>query len=123
MSTDDIDSHVLLSVVEHVFLPPKLAPRLPQFQHATESAQRETNVTLCHILIQAARDFSQGLSSLQQSLWARIIKMMESIYSTAKSPQVEAELTNTLSNLTIGGGLDSPPVCCIVVHLRFQMSS
>ncbi len=122
MSTDDIDSHVLLSVVEHVFLPPKHAKcTLPR--HATEKVERETDVTLCHVLIQAAREFFQGLSPLQQSLWARLIKMMESIHSTAKSPLVEAELTNTLSNLVTGGELESPHMFYIVVHLRFQMSS
>ena len=41
----DIDSEVLRSVVEHVFLPPKL----PQ-----ADAERGTNMALCHILIDAA---------------------------------------------------------------------
>ncbi len=108
----DIDSDVLLSVVEHVFLPPKLPQEAP-----TEEAERETNVALCHILIQAARAFSQGLSPLRQSLWARMIKMMGSIYRTARAPLVEAELAGALSGLAMGGAPQFPRV--VVSSLTF----
>ncbi|KAH9033550.1 hypothetical protein EDB85DRAFT_1890221 [Lactarius pseudohatsudake] len=104
---NDIDSDVLLSVVEHVFLPPKLPQEAP-----TEEAERETNVALCHILIQAARTFSQGLSPLRQSLWARMIKMMGFIYQAARSPLVEEELTGALSGLAMGD--------VSVMHVRAQ---
>ena len=97
----DIDSDVLLSVVEHVFLPPKLPQEAP-----TEEAERRTNVVLCHILIEAARAFSQGLSPFQKSLWAQMIKMMGSIYQAARAPLEEAELAGTFSELVIGGGLE-----------------
>ncbi|KAH8997132.1 hypothetical protein EDB86DRAFT_3043676 [Lactarius hatsudake] len=104
---NDIDSDVLLSVVEHVFLPPKLPQEAP-----TEEAERETNVALCHILIQAARTFSQGLSPLRQSFWARMIKMIGSIYWAARAPLVEAELTGALSGLAMGD--------VFVMHVRAQ---
>src|SRR6266404_7158750 len=99
----DIDSDVLLSVVEHVFLPPKL-PQTAQ----TKDAERATNVALCHILMEAAQAFSDGLSKspLRQSLWARMIKMMSSLYWAAKSPLGEAELKGTLSELVIQGRLE-----------------
>ncbi|KAH9056702.1 hypothetical protein EDB87DRAFT_1687037 [Lactarius vividus] len=103
----DIDPDVLLSVVEHIFLPPKLPQEAP-----TEEAERETNVALCHILIQAARTFSQGLSPLRQSLWVRMIKMMGSIYQAAKAPLVEAELAGSLSRLAMGD--------VFVMHVRAQ---
>ena len=98
----DIESDVLLSVVEHVFLPPKLPQTAP-----TKDAECATNVALCHILIEAAQAFSEGLSEspLRQSLWARMIKMIRSIYWAAKSPLSEAELKGTLSDLVIQGGL------------------
>src|SRR6266404_9474282 len=95
----DIDSEVLLSVVQHVFLPPNLPQRTP-----TEDAERATNVALCHILIQAAQAFSEGLSEL--SLCARMIKMLRSIHRAAKSPLGEAELKGTLSDLVVEGGLE-----------------
>src|SRR6266702_1043902 len=118
MSLHDFDSEVLLSVVGHVFLPPKL----PQ-QARTEEAERGTNVALCHILIQAAQAFSQCLSPFQQLLWAHMLKMMESMYWTAKGPLVEAELKGTFSDLAVGGGFELLPACRIIVYLHFQMSS
>ncbi|KAH9061808.1 hypothetical protein EDB83DRAFT_2506594 [Lactarius deliciosus] len=75
-SLHDFDSHVLLSVIEHVFLPPKLPQQAP-----TEEAERGTNMALCHILIQAARAFSRFLSPSQQLSWTHMIKMMESMWA------------------------------------------
>ena len=115
----DIDSDDLLSVVQHVFLPPELPQRA-----RTGYAERATNVALCHILIEAAQAFSEGLaeSPLRQSLWARMIKMLRSIYSAAKSPLGEVELKGTLSGLVIEGGLELLSGHCITVHCCFQMS-
>ena len=114
----DFDSKVLLPVVEHVFLPPKLPQRA-----LTDEAERETNVALCHILIQAAQAFSRGLSPSQQLLWAPMIKMMESVHWAAKGPQVESELEGTFTNLAVGGEFGLPPARYIMTHLHFQMSS
>ena len=97
----DIDSDTLLSVVEHVFLPPKLPQEAP-----TEEAERHVNVALCHTLIHAARAFFKGLSPLRHPLWTRMIKMMGSLYQTASVPMVEAELVDTLSDLVMGGALE-----------------
>ena len=97
----DIDSDILLSVVEHVFLPPELPQEAP-----TEDDERSTNAALCNFLIQAARTFSPGLSPVQQSLWTRMTKMMETIYRTARAPLVEADLVGVLSDLTVGGALE-----------------
>jgi hypothetical protein len=107
LHTTDIDSETLLSVVEHVFLPPKLPQEAP-----TEEAERRADVALCHILIQASRPFLNGLSPLRKSLWARMIKMMGSLYQAARAPRVEAELVRVLSNLVIGG---APELACAVV--------
>ncbi|KAH9019485.1 hypothetical protein EDB85DRAFT_2294152, partial [Lactarius pseudohatsudake] len=103
----DIGSDVLLSVVEHVFLPPKV----PQ-EAQTEKAERETNVSLCYILIQVARVFSQGLSPLQRSSWAHMINMMGYIYRTVREPLVEAELAGALSGFDVGD--------VFVMHVRAQ---
>ena len=119
-----IDSDVLLSVVEHVFLPPKLPQKAP-----TEEAERGTQVALCNILIQAARTFSQDLSPIRRSLWARMIKMTGSIHRTAEAPLTEGELVGTLSDLGMGGALNfaratvssltfTPDV--FVMHIRAQ---
>ncbi|KAH9169131.1 hypothetical protein EDB89DRAFT_2231510 [Lactarius sanguifluus] len=122
----DIGSDVLLSVVEHVFLPPKL----PQ-EALTEKAEREINVSLCYVLIQVARVFSQGLSPLQQSSWAHMINMMGYIYRAVRAPLVEAEPAGALSGLNVGGALEFPrtgPLChrssspsdVFVMHVRAQ---
>src|SRR6266404_6782658 len=107
-----VDPRVLLSVVENVFLPPKL----PQYA-------QEIDVALCQTLIQTAQAFFQGISPIQQSLWTRMIKMMESIYQTAKSPPGKTELKGTFSNLTAGGTPQLLSSQCITVHLRFRCLS
>jgi hypothetical protein len=96
---------VLLSVVEHVFLPPKL----PQYAPSEED-ERRTNEALCHILIQAAAAFSERLQTSQQRSWSHMIKMMELMYWIAKGPLVETELKDACSNLGVGGEHESPPV-------------
>ena len=110
----DIDSDTLLSVVEHVFLPPKLPQEAP-----TEEAERRTNVALCHILIQAARAFLKDLSPIRLPLWGRMITMMESISQTAKVPRVEVELVRVLSKLVIGGALE--PTRVVVSSLTLAL--
>ncbi|KAH8982408.1 hypothetical protein EDB92DRAFT_123752 [Lactarius akahatsu] len=103
----DINPDDLLSVVQHVFLPPRLPQKAP-----TEKAECGTNAALCHVLVQAARTFCQYLSPTQQSIWAPMMKMMETIYQTARAPLVEAELKGTLSDLAVGD--------VFVMHVREQ---
>ncbi|KAH9035653.1 hypothetical protein EDB85DRAFT_1889231 [Lactarius pseudohatsudake] len=107
MSLIDIDSGVLHSVVEHVFLPPKL----PQEALAGEAEVR-TNVALCHILVHAAAAFHQYLPSSKEPVWTRMQKMMGSIYRTARAPLVEAELEGALADLAVGD--------VFVMHIRAQ---
>ena len=115
----DIDSDTLkdtlLSVVEHVFLPPRLPQEAP-----TEEAERRTNVALCHILIQAARVFLKDLSPVRQPLWGGMITMMESISQAARVPRVEAELVRVLSNLVIGGALEPARVVVSLLAIALR---
>ncbi|KAF8260954.1 hypothetical protein EI94DRAFT_1811014 [Lactarius quietus] len=107
MSLSIYDS-VLLSVINHVFL----SPKLPQ-QGPTEEEERQTNVALCHILIQAARAFSEGLSSSkQQTLWSHMIKAMDTVRWTTEGPLGETELKDSFSRLTLGD--------IFVMHVRAQ---
>ena len=94
----DFDPNVLRSVLEHVFMPPKL-PQTGQ----DHKAERELNVAICHLLIEAARKFLQDLPYSQRSQWGHMIKMMESISRAAKFPLETAELQRTLSNMNVGG--------------------
>lgn len=117
MYLPNLDSKVLLSVVDHIFLPPKLPQQAP-----TEEAERSTNIALCHILIQAAQDFSQCLSTSQWPLWSHMIKMIESVYRSAKGSLVEEELKGIFLGLTLGGELELPHACGTIIYLHFQMS-
>src|SRR6266404_160288 len=100
--TINIDYDDLLSVVEHIFLPPEL----PQAKRGKD--ERKTNVALCHILIQAAAAFYECLSPSQKIIWSRMKNMIESIYKTAGAEEVEAEdLKAMLSGLAVEGGLKS----------------
>ncbi|KAH9180205.1 hypothetical protein EDB89DRAFT_2118669 [Lactarius sanguifluus] len=93
----DIDSGALLSVVEHVFLPPKL----PQ-EAQTERADRGTNVALCHILLQVAATFHQYLLPSQEFVWTRMERMIKSIQRAATASPIERELGSAFSDLVVG---------------------
>jgi len=62
-AADNLDDYILRSVVEHVFMPPKL----PQ-KHPGEETEQKTNVALCNSLIAAAkaRKTSSKPSTLQK---------------------------------------------------------
>jgi len=98
--SDCPDPNILRSVVEHVFMPPKL----PQ-QGPSEQAEQELNVALCNCLIGAAHDFFSILSSSssQSSLWMHMIIMMELARCAATVPFNESDLRGALSDLAIGG--------------------
>lgn len=91
------DSHILRSVVEHVFMPPKL----PQEDPGDQIKQR-TDVALCDNLLEVARDFPNVPPS-QCSLWMHMIKMMELVRRAVEVPLEEAALQRVFSNMAIGG--------------------
>jgi hypothetical protein len=92
------DSHILRSVIEHVFMPPKL----PQEDPGDQIKQR-TDVALCDNLLQVARDFLPHVPSSQYSLWKHMIKMMELARRAVEVPLEEAGLQHVFSNMAIGG--------------------
>jgi len=96
--TDHLDSSILTSVVEHVFMPLKL----PQ-GHPGKETERETNVALCDSLIDAAQQFLQILPSSESPLWMQMIKMIQSARRAAKVPLKDVELQRVLSDMAIGG--------------------
>jgi hypothetical protein len=92
------DYHILRSVVEHVFMPPKL----PQEDPGDQIKQR-TDVALCDNLLEVARDFLPDVPSSQCSLWMHMIKMMELVRRAIEVPLEEAGLQLVFSNMAIGG--------------------
>jgi hypothetical protein len=92
------DYHILRSVVEHVFMPPKL----PQEDPGDQIKQR-TDVALCDNLLEVARDFLPDVPSSQCSLWMHMIKMMELVRRAIEVPLEEAGLQRVFSNMAIGG--------------------
>ena len=92
------DSHILRSVVEHVFMPPKLPQEDPG-----EQIEQRTNVVLCDNLLEAARDFLPDVPSSQISLWMHMIKMMELARRAVEVPLEEVGLQNVFSSMAIGG--------------------
>ena len=97
-ASDDPDSDILRSVIEHVFLP----PRLPQ-AGPSEETEHKTNVAICNTLIEAARDFLQNVISSQRPLWKHMIKMMELARRAATAPFEEADLQHVFSDMAVGG--------------------
>jgi len=96
-STDNLDSDILRSVIEHVFMPPKLPQMGPD-----EETVRETNVALCNSLIEAAHDFLKVLPSSESPLWMHMIKMMELARRAAKAPLKEDDLQRVLLDMDLG---------------------
>jgi len=96
-ATDNLDSDILRSVVEHVFMPPKLPQVGPD-----EETERKTNVALCSGLIEAAQDFLKMLPSSESSLWIHMIKMMELARRAANAPLKEDDLQRVLSDMALG---------------------
>ncbi|KAI0297839.1 hypothetical protein B0F90DRAFT_1811021 [Multifurca ochricompacta] len=103
----DIDSGVLRTIIEHVFMPPKLPQKAP-----TVEAERGTNTALCRTLIQAAFDFAKFLSPAQQLTWVHMIKMMFFTLQLAEAPLSETVLQQILSKLAVGD--------VFVMHVRAQ---
>ena len=95
---DNSDSHILRSVVEHVFMPPKLPQEDPGDQ-----IKHKTDVTLCNNLLEVARKFLPHVPSSQYSLWMHMIKMMEMVCRAVEVPLEEAGLQHVFSNMAIGG--------------------
>jgi hypothetical protein len=94
----DLDPNIFRSVIEHVFMPPKLPQAWQDFK-----AARELNVAMCDTLIEAARNFLQDLPYSQRPQWGHMIKMMELVRRAAKFPLETAAVQRTLSNMTAGG--------------------
>jgi hypothetical protein len=101
----NIDSNVLRSVVQHVFMPPKLPQKDPG-----EQVEQEMNVALCDTLIGAAHDLLQHLPSSETSLWIRMIKMMDLVRRAATVSFKETELKCTLSEMVVGGTSIQSPI-------------
>jgi hypothetical protein len=97
-AADDPGSDILRSVIEHVFLP----PRLPQ-AGPSEETEHKTNVALCNSLVEAVRDFLQTIPSSQRPLWRHMIKMMELARRAAIIPFKEADLQHVFSDMAVGG--------------------
>jgi len=96
-ATDNLDSDILRSVVEHVFMPPKLPQVGPD-----EETEQKTNVALCSSLIEAAQDFLKILPSSESPLWIHMVKMMESAHRAAKAPLKEDDLERAFSDMAPG---------------------
>jgi hypothetical protein len=97
-TTDNLDSDILCSVIEHVFMPPKLP-----LKHPGDETERKTNVALCNSLIEAAQAFLKIIPSSESSLWMRMIKMMEMARRAAETPFKKDGLRRVLSDMALGG--------------------
>ncbi|KAI0275472.1 hypothetical protein BC834DRAFT_853041 [Gloeopeniophorella convolvens] len=93
-SSISFDSMVLTSIAQHVFMPPKLPQEAPG-----DEAERQMNMTLCHILIQSAQVFLCSLPTPQQPIWVQVIKMLEFVELVTYFPLEKYVLESILSNM------------------------
>jgi hypothetical protein len=104
---DYLNSKILRSVIDHVFLPPTPLPQ----SHPGKRKERKINMALCNSLIQAAQDFLQFLPDSESPLWMHMIKMMKLARHAAKAPFKAVDLQRTLSDLAPGGTHKSFALC------------
>jgi hypothetical protein len=97
-SYDNLDSDILRSVVEHIFVPPKLPQEAPD-----EETERKTNITLCNSLMEAAQDFLKIIPFSERPLWMYMVKMIKLAHRAAKAPFEKADLQRVLSDMARGG--------------------
>jgi hypothetical protein len=102
-----LNSKILRSVIDHVFLPPTPLPQ----SHPGKRKERKINVALCNSLVQAAQDFLQFLPASESPLWMHMMKMMELARRAAKAPFKVVDLQHTLSDLAPGGAHRSFGLC------------
>jgi hypothetical protein len=93
----DPDS-ILNSVIEHVFMPPKLPQEAPD-----GDIEQKVNVALCDNLIEAAQVFIQNVSPSHFPLWSSMIKTMQLARRSANASFKEADLRQAFSEMVIGG--------------------
>jgi hypothetical protein len=93
----DPDS-ILNSVIEHVFMPPKLPQEAPD-----GDIEQKVNVALCDNLIEATQVFIQNVSPSHFPLWSRMIKTMQLARRSATASFKEADLRQAFSEMVIGG--------------------
>jgi hypothetical protein len=98
MSIPTINTDILRSVIEHVFMPPKLPQEAPD-----EETERNTNLVLCRSLIEAAQDFLKIIPSSESDLWRRMIKMMELVHDAVETPLKDDVLRRALLDMALGG--------------------
>ena len=91
-------SSILHSVIEHVFMPPKLPQEAPD-----EDLEQEVNVALCDNFIEAAQDFTQHVPLSQSPLWSSMIKTMQLARHTATATFNEVDLRRIFSDMAIEG--------------------
>jgi hypothetical protein len=99
-TTGNVDSDILRSVIEHVFMPPKLPQR-----HPTTETEQRINLALCNRLIDAAKEFVHFLPASEgtSSLWNQMIEMMETACYVQEASRGTNDLNGTLSRMAIGG--------------------
>ena len=105
---------LLHSIIQHVFLPPKLPQEDPG-----EDIQQKTNVALCNNLIEAAQKFLQSLPASESPLWIRMIKTLELVRLAATVPFNVADLQRVLSYMIIGGISTLLVLCSAFVSFTF----
>ncbi|KAI0275452.1 hypothetical protein BC834DRAFT_852936 [Gloeopeniophorella convolvens] len=93
-------------------MPPKLPQEAPEDKTEQDKTEREMNVALCHILIQAAQMFRHDLPLLQQPMWDQIIRMLQFVKQAADFPLEKDVIKKILSDMLVGD--------VFVMHVRAQ---
>ena len=93
----DPDS-IFHSVIEHVFMPPKLPQEGPD-----KDMEQRVEVALCNNLVEAAQDFIQNVPPSQSPLWTRMIKTTQLARRAVTDPFKEVDLQRVFSDMAIGG--------------------
>ncbi|KAI0066738.1 hypothetical protein BV25DRAFT_1972593 [Artomyces pyxidatus] len=102
-----LDPDAFSSVVEHVFLPPKL----PQ-KAASDLDERRCHTLLCSLAKDSAHNYSHNLPADQKILWNRISRMLKHMQRFATLPPTKEELRDAFGGMEVGD--------LLALHIRAQ---
>lgn len=100
VETDDLveTPTVLHSVIDHVFLPPKLPQRADP-----PDRDRNVHLLLAKLLVDYAEDYAHVLPDMQQATWAHICRMLRHVGARVDMDLEKAQLTRDLAGMCPGG--------------------
>lgn len=94
----DDDKRDVLSLIDHLFLPPKLPQAAPG-----EERESRINTLMCQTILDSAESYMSSLSTEDQRQWFTVTNMLRQLLRTSQVPMSNATLQKDLSQMKENG--------------------